>query len=265
MSSLTRQFLSAACVALMAIALSSIAFAQVQTGSPSVPKDVFSPLRENLNEAADRALAKTLANRPWMRADPSVVRSTAPSVIQETRIVKLSAAIHRVNQLRPTLESILRDEGVPVQLSAVVLVESGGLATALSPKGARGIWQFMPDTAKRYGLVVDEVRDDRTDVVKSTRAAARYLRDLHATFGDWSLALAAYNAGQVAVTNATNQAQSKDFGLLDAGGLLPLETRNYVPAVMDAINHLQYSGLSDLRGHRNEPTRIVYALSGSEE
>jgi hypothetical protein len=67
---------------------------------------------------------------------------------------RVRAAIKRVDQLRPIIEPILREESVPPELSAVVLVESGGSITALSPKGARGVWQFMPDTARRYGLVV---------------------------------------------------------------------------------------------------------------
>jgi membrane-bound lytic murein transglycosylase D len=92
----------------------------------------------------------------------------------------------------------------------------------------------MPATARRYGLAVDAVRDERLDIGKSTRAAARYLSDLHLQFGSWPLALAAYNTGEQHVQRAINRTGSSQLALLNASGLLPLETRNYVPAVLAA-------------------------------
>jgi soluble lytic murein transglycosylase-like protein len=94
----------------------------------------------------------------------------------------------------------------------------------------------MPATARRYGLRVDAVRDDRADVDKATRAAARYLRDLHLRFLDWTLALAAYNTGEDAVQRAMERGESKDFWSLSQRKLLPAETRAYVPAVLAALN-----------------------------
>ena len=95
----------------------------------------------------------------------------------------------------------------------------------------------MPDTARLYCLTIDSGTDDRLDVPKSTRAAARYLRDRHARFGNWSLALAAYNVGETVIQSAVLKSGSKDFGLLSSKRLIPAETRAYVPAVM-AASHL---------------------------
>lgn len=247
----------------VAVALSGIAVGQ--TGSPLATKDFFSSIHENLIEAADSTLAAALVNQAWMNARTPSARDGQDSAnVIKNPVLQIRSAIDRVNELRPTLEPILREEGLPAELSAVVLVESGGVTTALSRKGARGTWQLMPDTARRYGLAVDAGRDDRMDVVKSTHAAGRYLRDLYAMFGDWSLALAAYNAGEITVTTAMKLAESRDFRSISDSGLLPLETRNYVPAVRAAMNRLQYvAGLPD--GGQSKSIRVVYALSGPGE
>ncbi len=145
---------------------------------------------------------------------------------------KFNSGVARVQQLRPLLEPILREYGVPTDFAAVVLVESGGRATALSPKGALGLWQLMPETARRYGLTVSAAADERTDALKATRAAARYLGDLYAQFGDWKLAFAAYNAGEQAVQRAMVRSGSHDFARITT--FLPNETQAYVPAIMAA-------------------------------
>jgi membrane-bound lytic murein transglycosylase D len=117
-------------------------------------------------------------------------------------------------------------------LLKIAQVESNWKPFALSSKGAFGLWQLMPATARRYGLRVDGTGDDRSDTGKATRVAARYLRDLHERFGDWALALAAYNAGEDAVEKAIERGASRDFWNLSQRKLLPEETRAYVPAVL---------------------------------
>jgi membrane-bound lytic murein transglycosylase D len=171
----------------------------------------------------------------------------------------------RLEGLRPLLDPILRSEEIPLDLAFVVVVESGGKPDALSPKGARGLWQLMPETARRYGLVVDRDRDERLDIAKSTRAAARYLRDLYSQFQSWPVALAAYNAGEQAVQNAIDRAQSNEFSILSSSELLPYETRTYVPAVMKFVARSggMPSAVQEATPQHREK-RIVYAAQASE-
>jgi soluble lytic murein transglycosylase-like protein/Kef-type K+ transport system membrane component KefB len=147
-------------------------------------------------------------------------------------------ALARYREYREPLGRILIEEKVPVELLAVAMVESGFNPLALSPKGARGIWQFMPETAERYGLAVSDTADHRTHPEHSTRAAARYLRDLYRQFGDWKLALAAYNWGENRVQRIIEQTGIREFDQLARRGLLPLETRKYVPAVLAVWSQL---------------------------
>jgi soluble lytic murein transglycosylase-like protein len=141
-------------------------------------------------------------------------------------------ALARYNSYRDILTRILIEEKLPLEVLSVALVESGFNPLALSPKGARGIWQFMPETATRYGLTVSATDDHRTHLDHSTRAAARYLRDLYRQFGDWKLALAAYNWGEKKVQRVIERTGIRDFDRMAQRGLLPLETRKYVPAVL---------------------------------
>ena len=147
-------------------------------------------------------------------------------------------ALARYNSYRDILTRILIEEKLPLEVLSVALVESGFNPLALSPKGARGIWQLMPDTARRYGLTVAPGDDHRTHPERATRAAARYLQDLYRMFGDWELALAAYNAGEGRVQRAIELAGARDFNELARRKLLPLETRNYVPAVLAAWSQM---------------------------
>lgn len=183
------------------------------------------------------------------------------------RVEDLKQALLRLQQLRPVMEPILQSEGLPADLIAVVLVESAVQPAALSPRGARGLWQFIPATAQRYGLIVDARRDERLETEKATRAAARYLRDLYAQFGDWSLALAAYNAGEGSVQQAINRGAA-DFLVLSSRRLLPAETRSYVPAVLAAVELL---GGSTALGRRDDmravkvETAVLYARIAADD
>lgn len=238
-----------------------------QPGSTATQQDVFASVHASLADAADRTLAAVLRDRPWMQgqADSPATASRVSPYMAEP-VVKLRSAVDRVRQLRPFIEPILREEGVPSELSALILVESGGFPTALSPKGARGVWQFMPGTARRYGLVVSDRRDDRLDISRSTHAAARYLRDLYRQFGDWQLVFAAYNAGEQAVDRALGQAGQRDFRAIQRA--LPQETRTYVRAVLHAMATLgdDVKAVSTLlRDHGQACDRVMYAFAHGEE
>jgi membrane-bound lytic murein transglycosylase D len=133
------------------------------------------------------------------------------------------------------MTSILRSYGLPTELVYVVLVESRFKNRSLSHKGAAGQWQLMPATARALGLRVDEWVDERRDPVKSTHAAARYLRKLFKRFQSWPLALAAYNGGQTALNKTLQRTGAEDFWELCRRKALPEEVRAYVPKVYAAI------------------------------
>jgi len=131
----------------------------------------------------------------------------------------------------PLFEEQLDRHSLPLELKYLAVVESALNPTARSRVGATGIWQFMYHTGRMYGLRVTSYVDDRKDVIRATIAAAEYLRDLHRIYNDWSLALAAYNAGPGTVNRAIRRAGGvRDFWKISP--FLPRETRNYVPAFM---------------------------------
>jgi len=141
-------------------------------------------------------------------------------------------AFARSGRYHDMMVSILKQEGVPQDLIYLAQAESGFHPLAVSRAGARGIWQFMGSRAKGYGLQHSQWVDDRQDPEKSTRAAAHHLKDLYAQFGDWYLAMAAYNSGPGTVQAAVKRTGYADFCELYRRNVLPKETRNYVPIIL---------------------------------
>jgi membrane-bound lytic murein transglycosylase D len=158
--------------------------------------------------------------------DPRVIRFVAH---YQTRMrASLQDALERSGQYRARIIAILEREGVPTDLAYLPLIESGFRTHAVSRAGAVGLWQFVPETGRRYGLRIDAYVDERRDPVRATRAAARYLRDLHAQFRSWHLSLAAYNVGPARVARLVARRGVRPDARLVAEDSLPLETRNYV-------------------------------------
>lgn len=143
----------------------------------------------------------------------------------------LSRAGRYLGMIRDTL----RRNGLPEDLAFTAMIESGFNPLAVSRAGAKGLWQFMAATARRYGLRVDQWVDERLDPEKATGAAAAYFRDLHAIFGSWTLAQAAYNAGEMKVLRALRATGSKDFWPLTRTSLLKRETKDFVPQIQAAV------------------------------
>lgn len=144
----------------------------------------------------------------------------------------LERARARSGQYQDMIERILKEEGVPQDLIYLAQAESGFHPLALSRAGARGMWQFMGSRAKGYGLERNWWVDERQDPEKSTRAAAKHLKDLYNQFGDWYLAMAAYNSGPGTVQNAVKRTGYADYWQLYQRKVLPKETRNYVPIIV---------------------------------
>jgi membrane-bound lytic murein transglycosylase D len=150
------------------------------------------------------------------------------------------------------MKDILKEKNMPEDLVFLPMVESGFNPRAYSSARAAGPWQFIAGTAKRYGLVIDWWRDERKDPVKSTVAAADYLKDLYGMFGSWSLALAAYNAGEGRIAKALRRTDSDNlWSLLDTTQIRQ-ETKDYVPRYIAATiiaNTPEDYGFRDLSYH----------------
>lgn len=154
---------------------------------------------------------------------------------QTTMRPTLERALQRGNKYLPGMKTTLREEGVPPEFAyGVPIVESGYSLHATSHAGAVGPWQFIRGTGMRYGLRIDGYVDERRDPEKATRAAARYLRDLYDRFGDWHLALAAYNTGEGNIERIKRKG-CEDFWEMRDRGFLPSETSEYVPKVLAAM------------------------------
>ena len=144
----------------------------------------------------------------------------------------VETGLRRAGRYREMVQRVLKEEGLPQDLIYLAQAESAFQPQAVSKAGARGMWQFMSFAGRKYGLQKTWWVDERQDPEKATRAAARDLRDLYGQFGDWYLAMAAYNSGAGTVQHAVERTGYADFWELYRRNVLPRETQNYVPIIL---------------------------------
>ena len=177
--------------------------------------------------------AATTSHDAFTFTHPGVERFVAQ--FQSTGRNSLRGALSRSARYVARMSTILRKRGLPPELAYLPLIESGFRPHAVSHAGAVGPWQFIAATGRRYGLRIDRYVDERRDPVKSTRAAARYLKALYAMFGNWHLSLAAYNNGEQNIVRILETREVADFWEMRRRGYLCAETADFVPQFLAAL------------------------------
>ncbi len=162
----------------------------------------------------------------WEKPDTLLAAMVADYIARHRK--GLSTVLGRYESYRNELRMVFRRRGLPESLTLLAVIESAMNPLALSKAGARGMWQFMPGTARSYGLRCDEIVDERLDYLSSADAAAAYLEKAYTKYRDWRLAISSYNCGPGAVEKAIRRAQSRDYWKIYP--FLPEETRGYFPA-----------------------------------
>ncbi len=203
---------------------------------PTAPIEEVAEL-ENL-PASDPRLA-ALAEKELITVPHDLPLTVNPSVLQYLSFFAsprgrdiVEMGLQRSGRYRAMIESTLKKEGLPLDLFYLAQAESAFKPRAVSTKGARGIWQFMPYTGQEYGLHRTYYVDQRDDPAAATEAAAESLRDLYQTFNDWYLVMAAYNSGPMNVSRAVERTGYADFWQLQKMNALPEQTKNYVPIIL---------------------------------
>ncbi|MGH9458878.1 MAG: transglycosylase SLT domain-containing protein [Thermoanaerobaculia bacterium] len=225
---------------LIVVACAATAFACTSAPPPRpAPVAASDPVQE-YREALEETQASIAAREETPRvADARALASieipSHPSIDGALRYFStklhgsIQTSLERSSRYKTMIDEVLDEHRLPRALAWLPVIESAFLPGLTSSAGARGIWQFMPATAREYGLRVDWWIDERADPELSTRAAARYLQDLHRIFDDWSLALAAYNCGPGRVERTLDREGADTFWELLERSALPKETRGYVP------------------------------------
>jgi len=188
------------------------------------------PTDPRLKEVAERVLIEVPHDLPLVVNEHVLSYLNFFQTPRGRAIVERGLA--RAGRYRDMIARVLREEGLPQDLIYLAQAESAFQPHAVSRMRAVGLWQFMSYTGREYGLRTTWWTDDRRDPEKSTRAAAKHLKDLYAEFNDWLLAMAAYNTGNGGVQRAIQRTGYADFWELYTRNVLPRETRNYVPIIL---------------------------------
>ncbi len=224
---------------------------EVVASGPPPGARVIEKTKEEQVTASDARWLKslTMPNLP-VRMDARVIK-----YLKFYRDSARGRAIARVwakksGRYAPAIKAELAKAGLPTDLVWLSLIESGHNPTIRSPAGAAGLWQFIPESGRLYGLTIDRWVDERLDPLRCTQAAIRYLSDLHRRFGNWELAMAAYNMGYGGLSRAIRKFNTNDFWELsryEAG--IPWETTLYVPKILATaivMNNKKAFGLADV-------------------
>ncbi len=211
-----------------------------------------------------RAKAGDYPDVPLEEADPRVQK-----FIREYAYEKRASTRNYLTQAEPYLpmvKKVVKDNGLPTELSYLFLLESGADPEARSPANALGMWQFMPATARSYGLRVDSYVDERLDPEKSTKAALLYLKDLYGMFGCWRLALSAYNSGENKLNKVLCQEDATEYDDICSSKKLRKETREFLPRfqalTIIAKNPVKY-GFGKLNENIEQETAEYVTVEGS--
>jgi membrane-bound lytic murein transglycosylase D len=194
---------------------------------PIPQPEMFDP---NLRVRAEGEVGAVSHDLPLTVNDPVLAYLNYFKTPRGSAIVE--TGLRRAGRYREMVRRVLKEEGLPQDLIYLAQAESAFQPQAVSKAGARGMWQFMSFAGRKYGLQKTWWVDERQDPEKATRAAARDLRDLYNQFGDWYLAMAAYNSGAGAVQHAVERTGYADFWELYHRNVLPRETQNYVPIIL---------------------------------
>lgn len=227
----------------------------------SPPSSIVEKDKEIKTIGVKEALPKKVKEEPEKKLPKKKGPMSIPLVMNRAVEVQIAAFqkplrshfelwLSRSTKYESIIKDILQEYELPEELLYLPLIESGYSLRAQSSKKAMGPWQFMGATAKRYGLKINWWIDERRDIEKSTRAAARYLKYLYGRFQDWELALAAYNAGEGKIARAIRRYKTRDFWKLRRYRYLSRETRSFVPKFMAALaiaNDPDAYGFSDIK------------------